>query len=135
MLDNAVARAFVDGEAFRVAEQVDARFFAELRKLLVAVHASDMAYVDLHKRENIIVGRDGLPHLIDFQVSFGSWPRWPGNSRMVKSIIRKLQGMDHYHYRKHHARCLPDSLTPDELARFLEPPGLRAPTSAAEHSA
>ena len=32
-------------------------------------------YVDLHKRENIIVNERGEPSLIDFQISL-SWPGW-----------------------------------------------------------
>ncbi len=117
-LANAVARRYIAGEAFRDSAQVDAAFFAELRRLLDAIHASGVAYVDLHKRENIIVGRDGRPHLVDFQVSLGAWRRWPGNGRLV----RTLQEMDDYHYRKHYARCLPDTLTPEELRRYLAPP-------------
>lgn len=124
LLDNAASRTFLDGQAFRVAEQVDVAFFRDLRRLLDDVHATDMAYVDLHKRENIIVGTDGRPYLIDFQVSFGTWPGWIGQSALVRAVVRRLQGMDDYHYRKHHARCLPESLTPEERARYLEPPAL-----------
>jgi hypothetical protein len=122
-LAGALARSYVDGEAFRDPGQVQPAFFAELRRLLDAVHACDMAYVDLHKRENIIIGRDGRPHLIDFQVSLGMWRRWPGKSRGVRMIVRKLQAMDDYHYRKHYARCLPAALTAEELRRYLQPPG------------
>jgi hypothetical protein len=117
---SAVARRYVDGEAFRDGAKVQVAFFVELRRLLDAVHASDMAYVDLHKRENIIVDRDNRPHLVDFQVSLGTRRRWPGHGWLV----RTLQKMDHYHYRKHYARCLPDTLTPEELRRYLEPPRL-----------
>jgi hypothetical protein len=118
-LASAVARRYIDGEAFRDSAQVDASFFSELRRLLDAIHASGVAYVDLHKRENIIVGRDGRPHLVDFQVSLGAWRRWPGGNGW---LVRTLQEMDDYHYRKHYARCLPDTLTPQELRRYLEPP-------------
>jgi len=116
---SAVARRYVEGEAFRDGTSVQVSFFVELRRLLDSVHASDMAYVDLHKRENIIVDRAGRPHLVDFQVSLGAWRRWPGSGWLV----RKLQEMDDYHYRKHYARCLPETLTPEELRRYLEPPG------------
>jgi hypothetical protein len=114
---SAGARRYVEGEAFRDGSDVRAAFFVELRCLLDAVHASDMAYVDLHKRENIVIDRDGRPHLVDFQVSLGAWPgnRW---------LVRKLQEMDDYHFRKHYARCLPETLTPEELRRHLEPPRL-----------
>jgi hypothetical protein len=119
----ALARTYIDGEAFRDGTRVDAAFFAELRRLLDAIHASGIAYVDLHKRENIIVDRSGRPHLVDFQVSLGTGRRWPGNGRLAGLIVRKLQEMDDYHYRKHYARCLPEALTPAELQRYLEPPG------------
>ena len=122
-LRHAMARTYVEGEAFQSAAQIRVEFFAELRRLLDAIHTCDMAYVDLHKRENIIVDRDGRPHLIDFQVSFGAWPRWPGNGRFVHFITRKLQAMDDYHYRKHYARCFPETLTPEQLRQYLEPPG------------
>jgi hypothetical protein len=124
LLPGAVARRYIEGEAFRDGAQVDLAFFVELRRLLDAVHASGMAYVDLHKRENIIVDRDGRPHLVDFQVGLGTWRRWPGNGRLVGIMVRKLQEMDDYHHRKHHARSLPETLTPEELRRYLEPPGL-----------
>lgn len=122
-LGNAIARTYVDGEAFQTAAQVRVSFFAELRRLLDAVHACDMAYVDLHKRENIIVDQQGRPHLVDFQVSFGAWPRWPGNGRFVRFVTGKLQELDDYHYRKHYARCFPETLTPEQLRQYLEPPG------------
>jgi hypothetical protein len=95
------------GRAFAVREAGFLRRLAQLRYVLDAIHACDMAYVDLHKRENIIVGRDGGPHLVDFQVSFGAWPHWPGNGRLVHLVVRQLQEMDDCHYRKHYARCLP----------------------------
>jgi hypothetical protein len=127
-LASAVARRHVAGEAFRDGTPVQVAFFVELRRLLDAIHASGMAYVDLHKRENIIVDRDGRPHLVDFQVSLGAGHRWPGN----RWLVRKLQEMDDYHYRKHYARCLPETLTPEELRRHLEPPGfIRAHRSVA----
>ena len=122
-LAHAVARTYVDGEVFINPDQTDARFFAELRQLLNAVHGCNMAYVDLHKRENIIVGRDGRPNLIDFQVSAGLSSGWPGNGWVARKIIDKLQEMDDYHYRKHYARCLPETLSEEELRRYLKPPG------------
>jgi len=121
-LANAVARIYIHGDVFQSPGQVDSSFFVELRHLLDAVHACDMAYVDLHKRENIIVGQDGRPHLIDFQVSVGLGSRWPGNGWLARRIVDKFQEMDDYHYRKHYARCLPEKLTQEELRRYMEPP-------------
>src|SRR5581483_6149542 len=71
VLPNAIARTYIDGEVLLLTETITPRFFDELRDLLRAIHAHDIAYVDLHKRENVIVSRDGRPYLIDFQVCFG----------------------------------------------------------------
>ena len=51
------------------------RSFHDLHRLLQEMHERRTVYVDLHKRENIIVTERGEPCLIDFQISL-SWPRW-----------------------------------------------------------
>lgn len=123
-LPNAVARVYVEGEPFREADQVDRRFFAELEQVLAVMHQRQMAYVDLHKRENIIVGTDGRPHLIDFQVSYALGSRWPANGRIARWILGQLQEMDRYHVRKHMLRCLYDELTPEERLLYSRRPAL-----------
>jgi len=123
-LPHAVARDFVAGQPFRKRSQVTPAFFTSLERLMADVHAAGMAYVDLHKRENIIVDEAGKPHLIDFQVSFGLTDRWPGNGRLARAILRNLQEMDTYHLRKHVTRCFPDLMTAKEKAHGLHRPGL-----------
>ncbi len=49
--------------------QVAADFFDHVEEMLNVLHARRIIYVDLHKQENVLVGDDGLPYLIDFQVS------------------------------------------------------------------
>ena len=61
ILPNAIARSYIEGEPFHGASIVDAAFFADLRRTLDALHASGMAYVDLHKRENIIIDFAAIP--------------------------------------------------------------------------
>jgi hypothetical protein len=121
---NALARHYVEGDAFRHREQVTPAFFTELTETLSEVHRCGVAYVDLHKRENIIVDRAGHPHLIDFQVSVGLGRRWPGNGALARWAIGQLQGMDRYHLRKHLARCFPELLSAEERARAEHPPAL-----------
>ncbi|MEZ5950850.1 MAG: hypothetical protein R3C12_16870 [Planctomycetaceae bacterium] len=58
---NAVAHEFMPGHPLGASEQVNDAFFPELLRTLQAVHARGFAYVDLHKRENIVVGEDGKP--------------------------------------------------------------------------
>ena len=124
VLRNAVARVFIDGAPFRGGTVVDARFFEQLRGVLDALHARGIAYVDLHKRENIIIDTNGQPHLVDFQVSYGLGEQWPWNGGLSRALLRRLQEMDDYHYNKHYARCLKHRLSQEEYQRLLEPPGL-----------
>lgn len=48
--------------------------------------------------------------------------RWPGNGGIARFVLTRLQEIDDYHVNKHHARCLPETLTPEQRARYLEPP-------------
>lgn len=97
---NCVAHVFVPGRPLVRRMPVSSEFFRELRALLERVHARGIAYVDLHKRENILVGADGRPYLIDFQIS-ASLPRrgLPG------ALLRMLQQCDAYHLAKHVRRA------------------------------
>lgn len=67
---NAIARVFIEGHPLGHREAVPGSFFPTLQSLLKVMHNRRMAYVDLHKRENVLVGDDGQPYLIDFQISF-----------------------------------------------------------------
>jgi hypothetical protein len=105
-LSHAVAHHFVEGHPLRWREKVSDRFFPELIRLFDAIHARGMAYVDLHKRENIIVGQDGLPYLVDFQVSFMLACRGP--RIFAQWILNHLQTADRYHLLKHMVHHRPD---------------------------
>ncbi len=95
-LRTATAHEFVAGEPLRIRRNVNAAFFAEIGLLLERVHDRRIAYVDLHKSENILVGDDGLPHLIDFQISI-CLPRIPP----LGWLLVMLQESDRYHLEKH----------------------------------
>ncbi len=106
-----MAREFVAGHPLGDREAVDDEFFGELTALLRAMHARRVVYVDLHKRENIIVTPAGKPCLIDFQISL-YWPRWLPRWKLFEVFRRS----DEYHLLKHWSRCRPDQLGPDQLA-------------------
>ena len=76
VLPYAVAHDYLAGHPLGRGERVCAEFFPQLLELLHQVHQRHMAYVDLHKRENILVGEDGQPYLLDFQISFVLSARW-----------------------------------------------------------
>jgi hypothetical protein len=108
---------FVPGRPLERRDTVGPAFFDELQALLRELHTRHIAYVDLNKRQNILLGEDGKPYLIDFQIALhlppAGWRRlWP-----VQWFLRRFQNADIYHCLKHKRRLRPDQLTEDELAR------------------
>ena len=87
-------------------------FFDKLQALLRELHRRDVAYVDTNKPENILLGDDGLPHLIDFQISFDLHEPIPG--LIARALLRHLQHEDLYHVLKHKRRLRKDELTAAE---------------------
>lgn len=106
----ATAHHYIEGHPLADGERVDDAFFPTLVQLLQKVHERGVAHVDLNKRENILVGDDGKPHLIDYQIHFALSPRWPGNSLPFRLMLRLLQRSDDYHLLKHRVRLRPDQL-------------------------
>ncbi len=102
-LRHAVARHYIPGHPLGNREAVSESFFPALSALLDAMHERKIAYVDLHKRENILVSEKGEPCLIDFQISV-AWPRWLPAGPLFAILSRS----DRYHLMKHWARCRPD---------------------------
>jgi hypothetical protein len=111
LLRNAVARNYIEGHPLGNREQVSESFYPALRALLRAMHDRKIVYVDLHKRENILVNEQGEPCLIDFQISI-AWPRWlpPG------PLFALMRRGDEYHLMKHWSRSRPEQCGFDEVA-------------------
>lgn len=122
--ETGLVHAFVDGHPLQRQERVNDEFFPRLERLIEELHRRDIAYVDLEKRENILVDVEGRPSLIDFQISW----RWPsgnaGGRRGLKRLIpdelgryflKRFQEGDHYHLLKHRRRHRPDTLTPGQI--------------------
>jgi hypothetical protein len=124
---NGFLHAFVPGHPLARREAVSDTFFDELLALLDALHERHIAYVDLNKRQNILVGDDGRPYLIDFQISL-LLPR-TGWRRLapVRWLLSRFQQADRYHCLKHKRRLRPDLLTAEEEARLARlSPWIRA---------
>lgn len=122
--DTGFVHAFVEGHPLQRNEQVNDEFFPQLEQLITELHRRDIAYVDLEKRENILVDAAGRPCLIDFQISW----RWPRDRKARRTalqrivpgllgrfVLDKLQAADRYHLLKHRRRHRPDGLSPEEL--------------------
>jgi len=105
---NACARVFLPGHVLGAGERVNDEFFPRLERLLAEVHRREVAYVDLHKRENILVLADGSPGLIDFQISFALPGGIGRHFPPLRWWLRCLQRSDDYHLLKHRLRCRPD---------------------------
>jgi len=106
--------AFVEGQPLSSNRPVPDGFFDQLVALLKELHRRDIAYVDTNKPENILLGDDGKPHLIDFQISYDLHEL--GDTWFNRKLLVQLQREDLYHILKHKRKLRPDEMTPDELA-------------------
>lgn len=115
-------REYVEGRTLADAAGVNDEFHPRLRALIDAIHQRDMAYVDLEKPGNVLVGDDGRPHLFDFQIAW-YWPRkWGGQLWPMRALLRKLQSGDRYHLVKLQRRSRPDQLTPEAIRASYHKP-------------
>ncbi len=114
------AHEYIEGRPLQKGDRPEDAFFPALEELLLSLHARGIAYVDLEKRENVLMGQDGRPYLFDFQISYvgpaGGWHYRPGNV-----LLRILQKSDHYHLAKHWRRLRPDQL-PEQYRHANRPP-------------
>jgi hypothetical protein len=116
ILSFASAHTYVEGTPLRrYPHPVRDDFFPQLQTLLKMIHAQHISYMDMNKRENIIVTTTGEPCLIDFQICFHLPKRWPGNSAPMRYLLKILQKSDDFHLLKHYTRLRPDLFTPDAL--------------------
>lgn len=121
-LPTVVARRFVPGRPLERGSRVSDEFFSEFLDLLRSLHQRDLAYVDLEKAPNILLGDDGHPHLIDFQTAFYIPPKFLGRTALARLLRRHFQRADLYHAMKHWRRCRPDQLTEEQIAASYRKP-------------
>jgi len=117
-----LVREFIDGRPLARGDHVPDDFFARLRLLIDVIHKRGMAYVDLEKCENVLVGDDGRPYLFDFQISWYFPRRWGGELWPARTLRRCLQAGDHYHLVKLQRRTRPDQLSAEQLANSYKRP-------------
>lgn len=93
---HAFAHDFIPGRPLSLVHDPNVAFFDQLVSLIDTIHSHRMAYVDLNKPENVLVGDDGRPYLFDFQISL-RFPDWP----VARWMLKILQQSDRYHLMKH----------------------------------
>lgn len=116
-VDNAVAHLWIDGRPFTPTRPTDEEFFPRLRRIVEALHGRGIAHGDLSKWENILIGDDGRPYLLDYQVCFaprrpGGWARW---------CLESLQAADRFHLYRHWMRVRPGQVPPEIRPERLRP--------------
>lgn len=117
-----IIREFVDGRPLAKGEAVPDDFHGRLQDLVTTIHRRGMAYVDLEKCENVLVGDDGLPYLFDFQIAWYVPRRWGGELWPMRKLRGWFQAGDRYHLLKLKRRTRPDQLTDEELAHLRRKP-------------
>lgn len=103
---------YVEGHPLSKDRPIPDRFFDDLERLIGQIHARRIAYVDANKPENILLGDDGHPHLIDFQISWDLCEL--GDNFVNRWWLGRLQQSDVYHILKHKKRLRPDQLSEGE---------------------
>jgi len=102
---------YIEGDDLDQRPRLPDDFFDRLDELVAGIHARQIAYVDLNKRGNILLGADGRPHLLDFQIALylpdAVWPL----GRLLGGLRRLLQREDRYHLAKHKRQLRPDLMT------------------------
>ena len=120
--DTGLVHAYVPGHPLGRHDVLNDDFFPLLSAMIDEIHGMEIAYVDLEKRENILMGDDGRPYLIDFQISWFIEPHRGGNSWPARKILSILQTADRYHLLKHWRRARPDQLNSEQIAESQRPP-------------
>lgn len=112
---NGIVYRYIEGHSLDEKPDLPDDFFDQLQTLLTTIHQRKICYMDLNKRGNILIGKDGRPYVIDFQISLcmpAKWCNW----------LRGLfQQEDLYHLLKHKRKLKPDLLTPEEQICAKQP--------------
>jgi hypothetical protein len=103
-----LVRSWVPGTPLQSAPGIDAAWFREALRLLRRVHAAGIVHNDMAKEPNWLMGPDGRPALLDFQLAMQ--PRVRGR------IFRTLAYDDLRHLLKHKRTYCPDRLTARQRA-------------------
>jgi len=105
---------YIEGQTLDQAEKLPEDFFDRVLDLLKQVHGRGVVYLDMNKRGNILLGDDGRPYLIDFQISFYIDRHLLVLPRFSAYLRQVLQRADIYHLYKHKRSLSPKTLSPQE---------------------
>ena len=104
---DALLRSFLPGTPLCLARELPRDFFERLEELVRALHERGVCHNDLHKEGNVLVGEDGYPGLVDFQLA-------SVHARRDRTFaVRAREDLRHvWKHRSHYLRALgePDPL-------------------------
>lgn len=112
---NGLVYRYIEGCSLDEKPQLPDEFFTLLEELLTTIHQRHICYMDLNKRGNILIGSDGRPYIIDFQISLFLPAKWCNSLRAL------FQREDLYHLLKHKRKLRPDLMTSDEKISAKQP--------------
>jgi len=113
----ALVYEYIEGKSLDEKPKIPDGFFAELGVLLQQIHRSRVVYVDMNKRGNILLGANGRPYMVDFQISLHIPESfWPIDA-VMETIFELLKKEDHYHLLKHNRRLRKDLMTDEQIRR------------------
>jgi hypothetical protein len=123
--DTAAAHFYVAGHPLHIDEKPTDEFFSKLHGLIKAMHKRGLIYLDLNKRENILVTDDGRAVLVDYQLHFAP-PAWTLRLPVIRWIFNQARAADIYHFYKHMRWHRPDLANASDAAfSNVQPVGVR----------
>ncbi|NOT02091.1 MAG: hypothetical protein HOP29_15875 [Phycisphaerales bacterium] len=120
--DTGVVHEYVEGAHLTRDSGVPDDFFSELRRVVDTIHRRNIAVVDLEKPQNVLLGDDGRPHLVDFQIALRVSERTARTWPPVRWLLRRFQEGDRYHLLKLQRRFRRDQLTDDQVRQSYRKP-------------
>ena len=111
---NMYVYGYIEGTSLGEKPPLPADFFDNVLAVLRQIHERNLVHFDLHKLGNILIGNDGRPYIIDFQISTHIGDRFLLSRRLSSRLRRRLQAYDRYHIYKHKRRLQPELLTAAE---------------------
>ena len=108
---NGMVYEYIEGRALDQTQKLSDDFFEKLRQLLKELHKRNVIYMDMNKRDNIIVGKDGEPYLIDFQISVHLPRRILISRKLSERLLDAFKTADIYHLYKLKRKVQPEYLT------------------------
>lgn len=105
---NGLIYHYIEGKSLDEKPDIPNEYFDKLQTLLDKIHQCHICYMDMNKRGNILLGDDGEPYIIDFQISLFLPGKWSDRLRQI------FQREDNYHLLKHKRKLRPDLLSEQE---------------------